>query len=145
MMQIFVRSLTCVSLTVFLALNAGAIRKNDDPIVKTQTDPISLKDKLEETKDGVKGAPTPSFAYYGKEKFLVKTAVQEEEDAEKSVEVSKTAVEVSEVDFEEEELAAEDLIAEESSGEEEEEWWVEEEAEDEENPEETGEPTDLQG
>ncbi len=62
-------------------LHFGAIRKNQDPVRRTQTDPISLKQKQEETKDGIKGAPSPTFEYYEKEDFLtripMKTALEE--------------------------------------------------------------------
>lgn len=57
-------------------LHTASIRKNEDPIARTQTDPIELKEKLDELKDGVKGAPAPSFKYYEKEAFLTNTATQ---------------------------------------------------------------------
>jgi hypothetical protein len=51
-------------------LNLGTIRKKDDPILRTQTEPISVKEKLEEIKDGEKGPPTPSFQLYPRNGFL---------------------------------------------------------------------------
>jgi hypothetical protein len=51
-------------------LQLGAIRREDDGVLKAQTDPISLNKKMEEIKDGVKGAPTPSFEFYKKESFM---------------------------------------------------------------------------
>jgi len=51
-------------------LNVGTVRKDFDPITKTQTDPIAYKKKMEEIKDGVKAAPKPSFKFYNKSDFL---------------------------------------------------------------------------
>jgi hypothetical protein len=45
----------------------GVINKEFNPINENQTDPISLKKKMEELKDGQKGAPTPSFKFFDKE------------------------------------------------------------------------------
>lgn len=56
--------------TVVFILNSGTVRKKEDPIRDTQTDPIAYNKKMEEIKDGEKGAPTPSFQYYGGEPFL---------------------------------------------------------------------------
>lgn len=53
-----------VFVLMMASLNLATVRKKDDPILKTQTDPILLKDKQEEIKDGEKGAPTPSFKWY---------------------------------------------------------------------------------
>ena len=65
-------------LTVALFSIAG-MRKNEDPIAATaQTSPISLKQKLEETKDGVKGAPSPSMTFYGSQPVLTGSPVKEE-------------------------------------------------------------------
>lgn len=65
------------SIILVCLLNMGVIRKNEDPVGDTQTDPVTLKKKLEELKDGPKGAPKPSFKFYIKdEKFQVRTAVE---------------------------------------------------------------------
>ena len=61
-------------------LNLGSIRKQEDPITKTQTEPISLKQKMEEMKDGPKGAPTPSFKLYPKEGFQIEPPVAHAEE-----------------------------------------------------------------
>ncbi len=62
--------LTGLMFTAFL--NMGTVRKQVDPILKTQTAPIKLKDKLEEIKDGEKGPATPVFTWYGGgNKFMV--------------------------------------------------------------------------
>lgn len=54
-------------LTIGVVLNMGVINKKFDPINENQTDPISLKKKMEELKDGQKGAPTPSFKFFDEE------------------------------------------------------------------------------
>lgn len=64
-----------------LTFLTGTIRKQDDPIRNTQTDPILHKQKMEEIKDGEKGAPTPSWKLYPKEKFLAKSPVENEPNA----------------------------------------------------------------
>lgn len=69
-----------------LGFHTGVIRKEYNPIVDTQTDPITLKKKMEELKDGQKGAPTPSFHFYDKsEDFQVKTAIEEDSEVTGSV------------------------------------------------------------
>lgn len=102
-------------------LSLGAIRKNEDPILRTQTDPISYKQKQEETKDGVKGAPSPSFTYYSRNEFLTSspmaTSAEEAENAEKDLD--------SPEDWISEEGEFEEQTASEGSDDE---WWTEEEA-----------------
>ncbi len=70
-----VRNFVWASLALILGagLNLATIRKKDaeDPILRTQTDPIAYKEKMEEIKDGEKGAPAPSMNLYPKSKFLV--------------------------------------------------------------------------
>lgn len=69
----------CLFLIFCLGFHTGVIRKKHDPILDTQTDPIKLKKKLEELKDGKKGAPTPSFRFYDKsEDFQTKTAIEDD-------------------------------------------------------------------
>ena len=159
-------------LGVLFILNVGAIRKNEDPIARTQTDPISYKQKLEETKDGVKGAPSPSFKYYEKEAFMVKSPMGAGAEGKASPTRSGTA-EVSEVKWEDEALREDKSLEEEEVAEDtedtkeieateeteeteeieetdetdetDEEWWLDEETEEEENPEESGKETDLEG
>ena len=58
-----------------IAVNWATIRRKDDPVLKTQTDPISFQQKAEEEKDGKKGAPTPSFKFYEKGQFLAEPPV----------------------------------------------------------------------
>lgn len=59
---------------VFL-LHSGAIRRERDIILETQTDPISLKKKIEELKDGEKGPTTPTFEFYEGRDFQTKVPV----------------------------------------------------------------------
>lgn len=129
-------------LVTVLVANLAALRKNEDPIQDTQTDPITYKQKVEETKDGVKGAPAPSFKFYEKEQFLEKapTATGSEEPEQKTQPLEDD-FEVSEVNWDED-AALEEEPAEDA---EDEEWWVEDEAEDEESLEESPKETDLQG
>ena len=62
-------------------MSIGAVRKKENPILDTQTNPIAFKQKMEELKEGEKGAPTPSFEHYSKEEFLVDPPVSEVEEA----------------------------------------------------------------
>ena len=57
-------------------VNMGTIRRKDDPVKKTQTDPITLKAKTEELKEGPKGAPTPLWNLYPKREFLTDPPTQ---------------------------------------------------------------------
>ena len=61
-------------------LNLAAIYKKEDPITDTQTNPIGYKEKMGELKEGPKEAPTPSFKFYGKEKFLTESNLSEEKE-----------------------------------------------------------------
>ncbi len=95
-------------------LNSGTIRKKQDPILKTQTDPITYKQKMEEMKDGPKGPPTPSFQLFPKENFMADSSV--EEGKEELPQNASTPENISEVPV--------------SEGEESEEWWGDEKKED---------------
>ena len=66
-------------LVIIASINLGTVRKKEDPILHTQTNPIAYKDKMEEIKDGVKGAPSPSFKHYEKNEFLVDPSIENEE------------------------------------------------------------------
>ena len=90
--------------------NLGTIRKKEDPITKTQTDPISVKQKMEEMKGGPKGAPAPSMNLYPKEQFLTDPPVEraKEEAGGKAAEEEKVP-------------AAEEV----STDDESEDWWSE--------------------
>lgn len=124
-----------VWLMMLLALcQMGTIRRDEDPILKAQTDPIELKQKLEETKDGVKGAPTPSFKYYEKEDFLtrspMKSALEEETPKSKPQNDLDAITEVEtqpEATLQEQEPGTETPVAakSEETSKEEDDWWVE--------------------
>lgn len=115
----------------------AGVRKNEDPIASTaQTGAIPLKQKLEETKDGPKGAPSPSMSFYGNEEVLTGSPVKSE-TAEEIVEEKKPVEEEVQAEFEEEdawetEAGLEDEINQESAEnavEDEDSWWTEDEAE----------------
>ncbi len=80
----------------------GSLRKNEDPIAATaQTGPISLKQKLEETKDGVKGAPSPSMTFYRDQKILTNSPVkmnQQEDTVEENTALEEQLEEAAEED-----------------------------------------------
>ena len=115
------KAVRVVSTVVVLGslLNIGTIRKKEDPILKTQTDPIAYKQKMEETKDGPKGAPMPSFNLYPKERFFSDPAVGDAKGEESSMD-SSAKEKVSEVAVPQEEES--------------EEWWGDEAPEAEEIP-----------
>ncbi len=104
--------LLVAALAAVWLLNSATIRRKPDPILKTQAEPISYAQKLEETKDGVKGAPTPSFKLFPKENFMADPAVGAVKE-ETSQELSSGEENVSEVAV--------------SEGTESEEWWGDEE------------------
>ncbi len=60
----------------------GAIRKHENAILDTQTGPIKYEDKMEEIKDGVKGAPTPSMQLYPKHGFQTDPPFEKSEEGE---------------------------------------------------------------
>ena len=72
--------LQMVLLAGFALLSMGSLRKHEDFAAATnaQTGPISLQQKLEEEKDGVKGAPSPSMTFYPNAKFMTTPAVKDE-------------------------------------------------------------------
>lgn len=104
----------------------------------TQTNPIAYKDKMEELKDGEKGAPSPSYKFYPKDRFLTDPPMEKEgetqpednlpewgepipENLEGWEDESFVSEESSKV--EEEPKIERELVAEESQAEE---WWQEE-------------------
>ena len=96
-------------------LDLGTIRRQEDPILKTQTAPILFKQKEEEMKDGPKGAPTPSFNLYPKAGFMGDPAVGKAKEELPAADVSSKES-ISEV------VPAQD--------EESEEWWSDEKKDD---------------
>jgi len=103
-----------VMIVVIGFLNSGTIRKKEDPILKTQTDPITYKQKMEEMKDGPKGAPTPSFKLFPKENFMSDPSVGAAKEEPQQNALAQE--DVSEVSV--------------SEGEESEEWWGDEKMDD---------------
>ncbi|MFZ5802215.1 MAG: hypothetical protein ACOY3K_03765 [Candidatus Omnitrophota bacterium] len=63
-------------------LQIAPIRREEDAIRKTQTDPIAYKKKMEEIKDGEKGAPAPPMEFYDKRTFLTEPPVEKEKKEE---------------------------------------------------------------
>ena len=115
----------------------GGLRQNQDPVAATaQTAPISLKQKIEETKDGVKGAPSPSMTFYKDQKILTNSPVKvshEEDIVEESKAVEEPAGKaVEEDDSWEVDADAESKKDQGSSGkavEKEDSWWSEDDSE----------------
>lgn len=116
----------------------GSIRKNEDPVVVTeaQTGAISYKQKAEEEKDGVKGAPAPSMTFYAHNKFMTASAVKDRKtEEEESPEVPAKA-ENTEAGFEEAPAAQDAGAAEKQApaaspkaAEEEDNWWSQDDEE----------------
>lgn len=79
MKQKFIRTIGFVCFAFWACALMGSIRKNQDPILETQTSGILHKDKMEEIKDGEKGAPTPSFKLFDKFGFLAEPPINEEQ------------------------------------------------------------------
>ena len=92
------RTVVLISVVMVMSswVHLGTIRKREDPILKTQTDPITYQKKLEEMKDGPKGAPTPSFNLYPKARFMTDPPVGEvKEEPPSSVSDKEEVSEVS--------------------------------------------------
>lgn len=53
------------------AMNLATVRRSEDPIRDTQTDPILYKQKMEQEKDGVKGPLLYNVKYNPKDTFFV--------------------------------------------------------------------------
>jgi hypothetical protein len=126
-------SWVALALLVCAFLNLATVRKRQDPIASAQTGPISLQQKLEETKDGPKGAPSPSLQFYKGGSFLTKTPMETPKEAaagnSEAIEgLDAASASDEEAGFFEEERegqSARSYAAEED----EEEWWSEEDEE----------------
>ncbi len=79
-----------IGIVIASLMNLATIRKKDDPISNTQTSPIALNAKIQELKEGPKGAPTPSFQLYEKSQFFTEPSVDREET--KAVEKPKEEI-----------------------------------------------------
>ena len=62
-------------------LSVGTVVKKKDPILETQTGPISYSEKAKEQVEGKKGPPVPTLELYPKERFLVEGPVEKGEGA----------------------------------------------------------------
>ena len=114
----------------------GTIRRKKDPIQLTQSEAVPYQQKMEEeSKDGPKGAPAPSFNLYPKARFLTDPAVGDPTAAQ------RVALEEQNKPSEAENVPE---VAEVSSGQESEDWWSEEDeksaSEEESLPEEDANP-----
>lgn len=111
--------------------HVAAIREDKDAVSSAQTDSISLQKKMEEIKDGVKGAPAPSFEFYKQQGFMEPHPAQTP-SPENHVVMSANREDISEVDLnEEEEAPSEDSLTSEkpvSEDETEDSWWNEEDS-----------------
>jgi len=63
-------------------MQLGTVRKQDDPILNTQTNPIAFEEKMTQMEEGEKGAPTPSFEHYAKEEFMTDPPVGQDQEEE---------------------------------------------------------------
>lgn len=129
------KSIFAVFLGLAVVLQIGTIRKDENIILKTQADPISLEQKTEETKDGVKGAPAPSFTFYEKETFLQAAPTQTQKEEENKPKPQES--QLPEASFQEKESGGEapDEMKEQSEEmPENEDWWVEDSGSDSSDP-----------
>jgi hypothetical protein len=114
--------LLILSLVLSSFFHLGAMLPKDNAeraLKKSRTDPISYKDKMEEIKDGEKGAPSPSMTFYQKEEFLTTSAVDtyaETEGIKAQAEDSDEKIDV---------LADNEVL---NLEEEDEDWWSDEES-----------------
>lgn len=65
------KALFFIFLSVLAGLNLGTVRKAEDPIRDTQTNPILYEQKKEEEKDGKKGPLLYNVKYIPREKFFI--------------------------------------------------------------------------
>lgn len=128
------KSIFPVFLGLALVLQIGTIRKDENIILKTQADPISLKQKTEETKDGVKGAPAPSFTFYEKETFLQAAPTQTQKEEENKPKPQES--QLPEASFQEKESgeAPDEMKEQGEEMPENEDWWVEDSGSDSSDP-----------
>lgn len=113
---------------VFVALNTAAIRKKDNPVVRTQTSPIDYNEKMEEVKDGEKGAALPTMDIYPKANFMTASPVKTDKQVEMEEPVQKNP--------EAEDFVIEDEV---STGEDEGDWWLDDDSASDSSTEETSE------
>ncbi len=101
-------------------ISMGSIRKTEDPVAATaQTGPISLQQKLEEEKDGKKGAPSPSMTFYGHRKFMTTPSVNDKKPEEVQEDIQKKGENGEDAEFETGQETPEKAV------EDDENWWSE--------------------
>jgi len=76
-------------------LNMGVIRRNEDPIRDTQTNPILYEQKKQEEKDGKKGALLYSVKYNPPSEFLVAPPVDTQGDKEVAQKAKETGTDIT--------------------------------------------------
>ena len=81
--------ISSIFVLVLASLSLAAIYRNEDPIRDTQTDPIAYQQKMEEEKDGKKGALLYSVKYNPSDNFLTASPVAEEEKVMEPVEAEE--------------------------------------------------------
>jgi hypothetical protein len=67
-----------VFISVLAGLNVGSIRRSDDPVRDTQTNPILYEQKKEEEKDGKKGPLMYNVKNVPREGFLIDPPIEKE-------------------------------------------------------------------
>lgn len=84
--------ISSIFVLVLASLSLAAIYRNEDPIRDTQTDPIAYQQKMEEEKDGKKGALLYSVKYNPSDNFLTASPVAEEEEVMEPVEAEESTL-----------------------------------------------------
>lgn len=77
----------------------GTVVKRKNAIQMTQTDPVSVQEKLKEDAEGKKGPPAPSLKLFPKERFLIEGPMEKgkkNEGAEQEMATSAVFVETPE-------------------------------------------------
>lgn len=82
-------------------LSVGAIAKKQDPILKTQTDPVDYREKQKEEREGKKGPPVPTIELFPRQRFLVEGPVQKTKRPSVSREKAETELWLEEDEGEE--------------------------------------------
>jgi len=72
------RAVFFIFVSVLASLNLGSIRKAEDPIRDTQTNPILYEQKKEEEKDGKKGPLMYNVKYNPRESFFIDPPFEKE-------------------------------------------------------------------
>jgi hypothetical protein len=75
------RAVFLIFVSVLAGLNLGSIRKAEDPIRDTQTNPILYEQKKEEEKDGKKGPLMYNVKYNPRESFFIDPPFEKEKES----------------------------------------------------------------